>query len=125
MTDPNLERDAMISRMQQAVAKGEPKSKKPLEPKKPMSAEEIQSKIEDLARSGEGADQRWALRHLSGQQTSSIVLPEPLTDEERIERFARIARSQGPEITRLGYVRAFPNAKKAVDQPRSDPPEVA
>ncbi len=110
MTDPTTERDVMISRMQNAVSKPpEPPADK--SPKKPMSAEEVRSKIEELARSGEGADQRWALRTLHAEESGAVTLPTPLTDAEVLERTCRIMKSAGQILSQLAYRQTFPKSK--------------
>lgn len=84
------------------------------EAKTPMTAEEVRSRIEDLARGGEGADQRWALRMLSAQETSTIMLPEPMNDAQYIESLSILMRGGGNEITQHAYKKAFPNAQRGI-----------
>lgn len=69
-----------------------------------MSAEEIREGIEQLARDGEGADKRWALKQLSAATTEESALAKPLTDYEVTHRLARIMRGAGDRLTRAAYV---------------------
>ena len=76
-----------------------------------MTADEIRQEIERLAREGEGADRRWALKKLSDQEGTNIVLPAPLTEAEMIKRVCRINRGAGLEMTRICFFKTFPHAK--------------
>ena len=108
MTDPNVERDALISRMQQAV------SKPPEEPKterQRMSMDEIMAAIDDVARDPEDRDRFKALRMLASEGTSSVVLPEPMSDSEIIARLMRVMKPSGQALCQLAYKRAFPVTK--------------
>ena len=42
-----------------------------------------------------------------------------------IETDGRCEHNHQSWIMRLGYIRAFPNAKRKIDEPRSEPPEAA
>lgn len=58
--------------------------------RQPMTADEIQLQIEDLARHGDGADKRWALGKLRQGEEARLAVPPPLTEEEVDERVGRI-----------------------------------
>lgn len=75
--------------------------------KKRLSVEEIVDEIHELARNGEGAAQRWALQQLSAGN-ASLTIPPPMTDEEVIDRMARLNRGCGFELAKRGFARAFP-----------------
>lgn len=76
-------------------------------PAKRLTADEITGLIHELARDGDGADRRWALRQLSVGD-ASITLPAPKTDEEVLDRLARLNRGVGCEMAKKGFMRAFP-----------------
>lgn len=85
------------------------------EPKRrSMSFDEIIVEMEDIAKNGEGADKFRALKTLMAQEAGSAVLPEPLSDDEIIERLSRMIKAAGPSASQLAYRRAYPAAKRPI-----------
>ena len=78
--------------------------------KKILSPDEITAEINDLARHGDGADKRWALKILSTQAEAEVILPAPLDDVDIKRRLARLMRGGGMALTKAAYVEAFQNA---------------
>ena len=76
-----------------------------------LSTAEILEGIHELARSGEGADRRWALRILTEGQTTAITLPDPMDDDEVITRMSMMMKGAGARLTQISYRRAFPNVR--------------
>jgi hypothetical protein len=112
VTDLNVERDAMIARMQQAVSK--PADPEPAVRKK-LTMEEIRSAIEAIASDDSNRDQFKALKMLAGEETSSITLPPPMSESEAVERVSRLLRPLGPEGCKIAYKKAFPASKKTIE----------
>lgn len=75
-------------------------------PKKQMTADEIREGIEELAQSGEGADRRWALKTLKGEQQEEAALAPPKSELEVTQRIARILRGAGENLSRAAFVMA-------------------
>jgi hypothetical protein len=79
-----------------------------------MTLDEALEQISDVARNGEGADKFRALKIVMSQESGSAALPEPLSDDEIIERLARMIKAAGPTASQLSYRRAFPSAKRPI-----------
>lgn len=101
------------------------------EARRRLTPEELLDEIHDLARNGDDANKRWALKMLSSQE-SSLSLPEPLTRADVIERLMRIMRATGMAISQMAWNKAFAGTHKrptdeAVIADHQDlvPPEVA
>lgn len=81
-----------------------------------MSAQEITGEIERLAREGEGADKRWALRVLYGEAAPTrVTLPPPLTGPEIISRFERLMIPGYQEFVRIAYKNSYGKHRSADD----------
>ena len=83
--------------------------------RKSMSFDEIIVEMEDIAKNGEGADKFRALKTLMAQESGSATLPEPLTDDEIIERLSRMMKAAGPSASQISYRRAYPAAKRPIN----------
>jgi len=77
-------------------------------PAKP-TPQEIEALIAEMARNGEGADQRWALNILRREQEAETVIPPPLQDHEVIEYLIRVMRPSGPEPCMIAFRRCWPH----------------
>lgn len=78
-------------------------------PKKRIpSLDEIKADLAELAQNGEGAQRTQAYRLLLSMGTRDAVLPDPMNDDEREDRMARLMRGIGVISTRRAYLRAFP-----------------
>jgi len=83
--------------------------------KKKLSIDDIQSLVTEIAQDPEsGADRFRALKMLASQNSSSIMLPDPMENGELVERLARLQRAAGIDICQLSYQRAFPQAVDSV-----------
>ena len=60
-----------------------------------------------------GADRMRALHLLMKTSTGEVVLPDPMTRGERIDRAARILRGLGVKDGRMAYLKAFPRRLSA------------
>lgn len=85
------------------------------EPNKRLTLDDIDAELSKIARHGEGADKFRALKMLKAEESSTVTLPDPLTDMEIVERLARLNKAAGPIAAQLAYRRAFPAAKKPVN----------
>lgn len=92
------------------------------EPAEKMTPAEVEAKIESIARGLSEADaaQVRVLLHLYQRQETSVSIPKPMTQLEKIERAMPIFRSLGKGGCQLTYRRAFQTKKSAV----TDPPKV-
>ena len=77
-----------------------------------MTPEEITARIHALGKHGDDAASRWALKLLHSQQQSDSGLPPPLTENEYIERLARVMKPAGRELCQIAYRKAFPYGPK-------------
>jgi len=75
---------------------------------KRRSIEEITADIEAISQDSEHRDQFKALRMLAAEKSSSVVLPEPMDDNEVIERIARLIKPAGAILAQIAFKRAFP-----------------
>ena len=81
-----------------------------------MPLDEIERLITDIARDPEsGADRFRALKFAAAMQSSTAALPEPLDDNEVLDRLARLIRAAGPTAAQLAYRRAFPASKRPIN----------
>lgn len=87
------------------------------EPKKrgAITFDEAREIISDIARGGDGPDKFRALKMVMGLEGSGVGLPEPLTDNDALERLARLIRAVGPTGAQIAYRRAFPASKRSID----------
>lgn len=84
-----------------------------------MSMDELMNLLDEMARDeSAGADRFRAIKLLASQERSEITLPKPLSEEEWVERVARIMRGSGREITKRAWRVAFPNGKIPIHVPR-------
>jgi hypothetical protein len=85
--------------------------------RKPLSLDEAIGLISEIARHGEGADRLRALKEirLMAAETGSVTLPDPMSDQEVIERLARLMRAAGHTVSQLAYRKAYPHAKRPVN----------
>lgn len=83
--------------------------------KRILSLEDILHGLSDLAEAGDGAQRTQAYRMLLAHKGgAAAVLPDPLTDQERVERCARVMECVGKELAKLAYHRAFKRAKDEI-----------
>lgn len=102
------DRDVMISRMQQSVSQETVDVRpKVSEKQKPLSIDDVMEKISDIAGDRDNRDQFKALKMLAAAKSSSVVLPEPLSDGEVIERLFRLMRPAGMDLCQIAYRKAF------------------
>jgi hypothetical protein len=73
-----------------------------------LTIDEILSMVSEIARDTEaGADRFRALKMLASAGSASVVLPEPLDDNEMVDRIARIMKSSGKDIVKRAWTHAF------------------
>lgn len=80
-----------------------------------ITAEWLERQIRDLAQSGEGADRRWALKVLREETQGETAFQKPLTDQEVVDRLARMMRGAGIGLTRAAYIKAYGTYKATVE----------
>lgn len=80
-----------------------------------LTFDEARELISEIARTGEGPDQFRALKMVMGLEGSGIGLPDPLTDNEALDRLSRIIRAVGPTGAQIAYRRAFPSTQRSID----------
>lgn len=74
---------------------------------KRLTPDEITDLIHELAKTGEGADQRWALKMLAPQE-NSLQLATPMSDAEIVRRGARLLKGMGFELSKQCFAVAHP-----------------
>jgi hypothetical protein len=80
--------------------------------RKRVSVDEALDILSEIARDEEaGADRFRALKIVTQAQSANIVLPEPMSEAEAIERGVRFAKGLGLELLRICARKAYPNAK--------------
>lgn len=79
------------------------------EPRRKLTPDEITEEINELARSGQGADKRWALNILRPQTGNHLALAPIHSADEVVDRLSRLMKPAGQEASRLAYRRAFPH----------------
>lgn len=84
--------------------------------RKALSLDEVLDIVSDIARNGEGPERFRALKLIMSQEAGSATLPEPFSDAEIIDRLARLIRAAGPTASQLAYRKAFPSAKRMINQ---------
>jgi hypothetical protein len=74
-----------------------------------LTVEEIEGALSEIARNGEPPDKFRALALLRKEQPASAtgVLPEPLTDAERVDMLAPLLEAVGPMLARVATNQAF------------------
>lgn len=115
MNDPNVERDAMIARLQQAVSTPASPERPTvvIERKKVESFDEAMLEIARIAADPNNRDQFKALKAITQLQQSSIALDEPMTDSEVIEDMAVLMKASGKDLCAVAYRKAFPSVRGA------------
>lgn len=76
-------------------------------PRRPLGLDEITHMLEDIARNDEGAPRLRAIQMLRAQQQGGLVIPEPLSTHEQIDRAARVLRPIGKKNATIAFVKAF------------------
>lgn len=77
-----------------------------------MTVDEALDTLSEIARDPKaGADRFRALKIVSGAQTATVVLPEPMTEAEKIECGTRFIKGLGPTLTHICFQKAFPDAQ--------------
>jgi hypothetical protein len=86
----------------------------------PMTLDAIERTISALASDPESKDQLRALKILAGMRSGGGVagIPPPLSDDEVVERLARLLKGSGEKLGALAYVQAY----KADPPPLPEPP---
>jgi hypothetical protein len=84
--------------------------------------------IDAISCDPEHRDQFKALKMLAAAKSSAVVLPEPMSDHDIVERISRLHTAAGPELTRLAYRKSFPRGIDIDETPSMTlntlPPEV-
>lgn len=86
------------------------------EPKRRMTFDEAREEIAEIARNGEGADKFRALKMVMAEQSTSVILPDPLSPEERLDRLIRVMQPCGTLACQHAYRKAFPSSKKEIQE---------
>lgn len=86
-----------------------------------LSPDQITDLIHELARSGEGAEKRWALKMLAPTETQA-GMPEPLDAADCVMRLARVMRGIGEKASREALSAAFKS--KVVDMDLDERPNI-
>lgn len=73
-----------------------------------MTIDEILEELSKIGREGEGADRFRALKALSGMSGAQIALPEPLSDDEIVDRLFRLLAGAGKTNADRAMKKAFP-----------------
>lgn len=79
------------------------------------TATEVQEWISELARDGDGADRRWALKMLSAQAAPTSNLPDPLDEQDIVNRLAALDLAAGKHLAQVAFARAFRFKNSAVE----------
>jgi hypothetical protein len=79
-----------------------------------LTYDEILHGMEEIARDPDDRDRFKALKALAASQSASVVLPEPLTYEERKMRLSRIMKAYGADLCRTCFSEAFPKHRDAL-----------
>lgn len=87
------------------------------EPIRAMTMDEVKKNLEAIARDPNHRDHFKALKMLSAEETASVVLPDPLTYEEAIDRLARVMKPFGMDATQTAYAKAFPMSRRDITIP--------
>lgn len=87
------------------------------EDKTSMTMDEVKKNLEAIARDPNHRDHFKALKMLSAEETASVVLPDPLSYEEAIDRLARVMKPFGMDASQTAYHKAFPNSRRDVTLP--------
>ena len=83
-----------------------------------LTLEQILEALTEIAQTGSPAERLKALALLAKQEgpgAAVIMLPDPLTDAEVVERLARLDEAAGATAARLAYRRAFPRVGEVTD----------
>lgn len=110
---PKHMQDAIRSReidkaIEQVTARPEPSPPtNPAPTKTRLTPEEIIDQIHQLARHGEGADARWALKQLSVGD-AAITLPKPQSEDDITRRAARVLKAIGVQSSQRAFRLAHP-----------------
>jgi hypothetical protein len=86
------------------------------EKKKPLSLDEVMESVSCIAQEDGHRDQFKALKLLATAQNAAIVLPEPLTRQERMDRLSRIMKGCGREDTQIAFARTFARSKQKIGE---------
>ena len=92
---------------------------------KRLSYDEILQQMEEIARDPANRDQFKALKALAATQSAGIVLPDPLSPQEMIDRLSRQMKGCGIDICQRSYFRAFPNAKQELENVTVKPDDIS
>lgn len=77
-----------------------------------MTVDEALDTLSEIARDPEaGVDRFRALKIVAQAQSANVVLPEPMSEAEAIERGVRFIKGLGLELSRICMRKAYPNAK--------------
>jgi hypothetical protein len=83
------------------------------QPKKRLTIDQILDEINQIAQDPEsGGDRFRALKMLADTKTSEIVLAEPYTEKEVLERTVRLLKGIGHHLARDAFALAFPRQLK-------------
>lgn len=85
--------------------------------KKRLSMEDIIDAMSEIANDPDDRDRFKALKALSGMNSGTVVLPPPMTTEERIERLARLMKALSRDQVKMAYRHAWPQVKDEVTGP--------
>ena len=86
------------------------------EKKKPLSLDEVMESVSSIAQEDGHRDQFKALKLLATAQNAAIVLPAPLSREEKMDRLGRLMKGCGVEDSQIAFARAFSRHKTTAGQ---------
>lgn len=83
-----------------------------------LSMDEILEMVSEIAKDqAAGADRFRALKFLRDQQSGTVVLPPPASNQERLDRLVRVMRASGMDLCQMAWRRIWPTTKRKVDDP--------
>ena len=80
-----------------------------------MTVDQIMEEINAIAGDPDNRDQFKALKMLAAEKSSAVVLPDPLSDREVIDRMVRIVKPFGKEIWNIVGREAFEGRRSTAD----------
>lgn len=73
-----------------------------------MSVDEIMDELSRLGRTGDGVEKFRAIKLLSSMSGTQATLPEPLSDDEIVDRLFRLLAGAGKTNADRAMKKAFP-----------------
>lgn len=84
---------------------------------RPMDMDEVKRNLEAIARDPNHRDHFKALKMLSAEETASVVLPDPLSYDEVVERLIRVMKPCGRDACHTAYHSAFGTSHRDINLP--------